>query len=108
MTQSSKHADFPVFKPDEGVTRQVLSDSAEMMTVIFRFEKDAQGALHNHPHVQSTYVNSGQFLFHIDGKDFELNQGDSLIIPGNAVHGCQCLEAGELIDTFSPRRDDFL
>lgn len=106
--QSTKRTEFPVFSPDKGVTRQVLSDAPEMMTVIFRFEKSAEGALHKHPHIQSTYVTSGKFLFHIDGEDFELGQGDSLIIPANAVHGCQCIEAGELIDTFTPRRDDFL
>lgn len=106
--QPTNRAEFPIFRPGDGVTRQVLSDAAEMMTVIFRFDTDAKGALHHHPHVQSTYVNSGKFLFHVNGEDFELNQGDSLIIPGNAVHGCHCLEAGELIDTFSPRRDDFL
>jgi quercetin dioxygenase-like cupin family protein len=108
MSQTSKNAAYPIVKPDTGVTRQVLSETAEMMTVIFRFEKDAVGALHSHPHVQSTYVSSGKFLFHIDGQDFELNPGDSMIIPGNAVHGCQCQEAGDLIDTFTPRRDDFL
>lgn len=106
--QASKRATFPVVDADTGVKRQVLSDAAEMMTVIFRFEKAAEGALHKHPHIQSTYVNSGKFLFHIDGEDFELGQGDSLIIPANAVHGCRCMEAGELIDTFTPRRDDFL
>jgi quercetin dioxygenase-like cupin family protein len=108
MSSTSKNAAYPIARPDAGVTRQVLSETEDMMTVIFRFEAGAVGALHSHPHVQSTYVNSGKFLFHIDGQDFELETGDSLIIPGNAVHGCQCQEAGELIDTFTPRRDDFL
>jgi hypothetical protein len=30
------------------------------------------------------------------------------VIHGNAVHGCRCLEAGVLVDSFTPRRDDFL
>jgi len=30
------------------------------------------------------------------------------VIPSEAVHGCVCLEPGELIDCFTPRRDDFL
>ena len=34
--------------------------------------------------------------------------GDSLVIGPQVVHGCECIEAGELIDTFTPRRDDFL
>ena len=32
-----------------------------------------------------------------------IGPGDSLIIPGGVTHGCRCLEAGELIDTFTPR-----
>ena len=34
------------------------------MVVAFRFsEAGAEGALHNHPHVQSTFVESGRFRF---------------------------------------------
>ena len=56
--------DFPVVATGENVTRQVLSDHPEMMVVAFRFvEKGAIGALHNHPHVQSTYVEAGRFRF---------------------------------------------
>lgn len=33
---------------------------------------------------------------------------DMIVIPSNVEHGCVALEAGSLIDTFAPRRDDFL
>ncbi len=99
---------FPEAHPDPGVIRQVLSESPDLMVVSFRFEAGAEGALHNHPHVQSTYVRAGRFVFSIDGKAFEVGTGDSFVIPSNAQHGCVCLEPGELIDTFTPRRDDFL
>ena len=91
-----------------GVSRQVLSDSPELMVVSFLFEEKAEGALHSHPHVQSTYVQSGRFKFTIDDTEFEVVAGDSFIIPSGAVHGCICLEPGRLVDTFTPRRDDFL
>ena len=99
---------FPVVPADTGVTRQVLAENTDMMVVAFRFEKDAVGKMHNHVHVQSTYVESGQFTFTIADRQFELRPGDSLVIPSNAMHGCVCQEAGTLIDTFTPRRDDFL
>ena len=99
---------FPVVSPDAGVLRQVLSESPELMVVSFRFETGAEGKLHKHPHVQSTYVSKGKFLFFRDGAAYELKVGDSLVIPGNIEHGCECLEEGELIDCFTPRRDDFL
>jgi len=99
---------FPIVPTDPGVTRQVLADSPELMMVCFRFEKEAEGKLHHHPHVQSTYVKTGRFRFSQDGVETEYGPGDSFVIPTEAVHGCVCLEAGELIDCFTPRRDDFL
>lgn len=99
---------FPQVSPDAGVLRQVLADAPELMVVSFRFEEGAEGALHNHPHVQSTYVESGRFRFHLDGEEFEVGPGDSFVIPSNARHGCVCLEPGQLVDCFTPRRDDFL
>lgn len=99
---------FPIVQADPGVTRQVLSESPELMVVAFTFDKDGEGKLHNHPHVQSTYVESGRFAFTVDGVETIVGKGDSFVIPSQAVHGCRCLEDGRLIDTFTPRRDDFL
>lgn len=100
---------FPVVDTDPGVTRQVLADHPELMVVAFRFsEQGAEGKLHNHPHIQSTFVESGRFAFSVDGVKTEVGPGDSFVIPTSAEHGCVCLEPGTLIDTFTPRRDDFL
>ena len=100
---------FPVVPTDPGVTRQVLADHPELMVVAFKFaNKGAEGKLHHHPHIQSTFVKSGRFVFSVDGKESEVGPGDSFVIPTNAEHGCVCLEPGTLIDCFTPRRDDFL
>jgi len=100
---------FPVVATGDNVTRQVLSEAPEMMVVSFRFDAvGAEGALHSHPHVQSTYVKSGRFRFSVAGEQTEVGPGDSFVIPSQAVHGCVCPEPGELIDCFTPRRDDFL
>ena len=100
---------FPVVDADPGITRQVLADHPELMVVAFRFsQQGAEGKLHNHPHVQSTFVESGRFLFSIGDEKKEVGPGDSFVIPSNEVHGVVCLEPGTLVDTFTPRRDDFL
>ena len=99
---------FPVVQVDGGTTRQVLADHPQLMMVSFKFPKDAEGALHSHPHIQSTFVKEGRFRFFIDGDTLEVSTGDSFVIPANAEHGCVCLESGELVDCFTPRRDDFL
>ncbi len=99
---------FPAVAADPGVIRQVLSERPELMLVSFTFEAGAEGRPHSHPHVQATYVREGRFLFTVDGETKEIEPGDSLVVPANAQHGCRCLEAGVLIDSFAPRREDFL
>lgn len=100
---------FPVIEADPGITRQVLADHPDLMVVAFRFQiKGAEGKLHNHHHVQSTYVESGKFRFSVNGEEIEVGPGDSFVVSSNAVHGCVCLEPGTLVDSFTPRRDDFL
>ncbi|MCU0907330.1 MAG: cupin domain-containing protein [Rhodobacteraceae bacterium] len=104
MTQT-----FVEIATDPGVTRQVLAHTPDLMVVAFRFaHAGAEGRLHQHPHVQSTWVASGRFRFTIGDTDHEISPGDALVIPGNTPHGCLCLSPGTLIDTFTPRRDDFL
>jgi quercetin dioxygenase-like cupin family protein len=99
---------FPIVETGPGVTRQVLSDHPDLMVVAFRFDQGGTGALHSHPHVQATYVASGRFAFSVDGAERLVGPGDSFVLSSGAVHGCTCLEAGVLIDSFTPRRDDFL
>lgn len=100
--------EFPIVNADPGITRQVLSENSDLMVVAFNFNKSAEGTLHEHPHTQSTYVESGRFIFSLPGVESEVGPGDSFIIPSSTVHGCICIEEGRLVDTFTPRRDDFL
>ncbi|MEM8849427.1 MAG: cupin domain-containing protein [Pseudomonadota bacterium] len=102
-------SNHPVVASGDNVTRQVLSDHPDLMVVAFRFgAAGAEGALHDHPHVQSTYVESGRFRFDLGGEPHEVGPGDSFVIPSGMRHGCVCLEPGTLIDCFTPRREDFL
>lgn len=91
-----------------GATRRVLLHTPELMLVEFNFEAGAVGALHAHPHVQASYVASGRFEVTIGGETETLRTGESFIVPPNAQHGVVALEAGTLIDSFTPARADFL
>ena len=90
-----------------GNHRAVLSHRPELMLVAFRFEKGAVGALHSHPHTQVSYVAEGSFDVTIDGVTTRLVPGSSFIVAPNLVHGVVVLTPGLLIDSFTPRRDDF-
>ena len=101
--------EFPIVPTGENVTRQVLSDHPDLMVVAFSFAAaGAIGALHDHPHIQSTYVESGRFRFTLGDQEKDFGPGDSFVIPSGQTHGCVCLQPGKLVDSFTPRRDDFL
>ena len=91
-----------------GLSRRVLAYNEQLMIVEVNFEKGGEGSMHAHPHWQNTYVKSGRFRFTIDGESVEVGPGDTLAIPSNASHGTLCLEAGTLLDIFTPMREDFL
>ena len=91
-----------------GVKRQVAVDNEFMMLTKVRFDEGARGELHQHRHTQISYVKSGVFHYIIGDVVHVMKEGDSCIIPGNIVHGCECISAGELIDSFNPPREDFL
>ena len=92
----------------EGVTRRVLAYTDGLMCVENTFETGAVGSLHSHPHTQITYVVSGEFSFTIDGETRTVRKGDTMLKEHGVIHGCTCLEAGILLDIFTPMREDFV
>lgn len=100
--------DIPLTDLGGGVQRRVLAYNEQQMIVEVHFEKGGVGSMHTHPHVQSTYVKSGKFRFNIDGKDVEVAAGDTIAFPPDIPHGTLCLEAGVLLDIFTPMRKDFI
>lgn len=101
-------SDVPIEDVGPGIKRQMLGYGPGIMICRVWFEKDAVGDVHSHFHSQSSYVESGRFKVHVDGEDFELGAGDSFYVAPHQDHGAVCLEAGVLLDTFSPAREDFL
>jgi quercetin dioxygenase-like cupin family protein len=92
----------------DGSTRRIVLETPELMLVEFTFETGAIGALHSHPHVQTSYVVEGSFEVTIGGVTETIAAGGGYIVPSGLVHGVKAVTAGRLIDAFTPRRDDFL
>lgn len=92
----------------EGIQRQIMGYDDNIMMVKVAFTAGSIGYEHKHPHVQTTYVESGTFDFTIDGIKKRVTAGDALLMPPNTLHSAVCIEAGVLIDVFSPIREDFL
>ncbi len=93
---------------DEGVSRKIMAYDRDLMVLKVKFEKGGVGKIHNHPHTQITYIESGTFEVEIDSEKKIMKGGDAFFIHPDIWHGVVCLEPGILIDTFSPMREDFL
>lgn len=88
--------------------RKKKCGSRQAMLVKVKFEKGAIGTPHTHYHTQVTYVVSGKFEFTVGNEKQIVAAGDGIYIEPDTMHGCVCLEAGVLIDSFAPMRADFL
>jgi len=95
--------------PVEGLRRQIMGYNDDAMLVKIEFEAGCDGGgQHAHPHTQTSMVVSGVFEVTIDGVTETLRAGDGFCVAPGLTHGAVCVEAGTLIDAFSPLREDFL
>ena len=101
-------ADIAWQATDPGIKRKIMGYGPDLMVVRVAFEKGAVGKPHQHPHRQACFVESGVFDVTIDGKTARLSAGDSFFVPANLVHGVVAIEAGQLVDSFTPMREEFL
>jgi quercetin dioxygenase-like cupin family protein len=93
--------------PEPGLRRQVMSSSPSMMLVRHRMKKGWVGARHSHPHEQMVFIVSGHLSFQHPGGVVEAKMGDSFLVPGNVEHQAFALEDSEVLDIFTPRREDY-
>ena len=92
----------------DGVRRKITSYGDVLMTVLVEFKKGSVGYLHQHPHTQISYVQTGSFEVSIDGVKKILSSGDFYYVNPHLEHGVVALEDGLLLDVFSPMREDFI
>ena len=90
------------------IRRKVMAYDSTMMIVKVAFEKGSVGEIHHHPHTQSSYISDGKFEVTVGEEKRILIKGDVFFAPGNVPHGVVCLEVGEIMDVFTPCREDFL
>lgn len=100
-------SDFEWEASGDGVRRKVLGYFPSTMTVRVEFKRGAVGYIRTHPHRQITDIESGRFGVEIWGRKEELSAGDCFIVEPDVAHGVEALEDGNLIDVFSPAREDF-
>ncbi len=92
----------------DGVKRRILAHSDKLMIVEVAFEEGAVGAVHSHPHEQTSYIVEGEFEFEIDGVKKVLKKGDTTYKQPGVMHGGRAIKKTVLLDIFTPAREDFL
>ena len=102
-----KPANTPGTTPEPGMIRQVLAYSPELMLVKHHFEKNWVGAPHSHPHHQLVYVLSGSIEITVDGEAQIASAGDSFVVDGGLTHQARALEESDVLDVFTPVREDY-
>jgi quercetin dioxygenase-like cupin family protein len=96
-----------IFSPEAGLSRQVLAYTKKMMLVRHLMEKGWAGARHRHPHEQLVYVIRGHIRFSGGGNSFDASTGDCFVVPGEIEHQASALEESEVLDVFTPFREDY-
>jgi quercetin dioxygenase-like cupin family protein len=91
-----------------GVNFEVLAIGKESMVTKMIFKQYDFAPFHSHPNEQNGYVISGQYKLMFNNNDYILSAGDSYSIPANMEHSLEIIEAGEIIDVFTPVRQDYL
>lgn len=96
-----------LFCPENGLSRQVLAYSEKLMLVRHLMEAGWIGAKHSHPHEQLVYVISGFIELSTPRGTLQARAGDSFVVPGGIEHQARALEASEILDVFTPSREDY-
>ena len=98
-------------KTFKGVNLDSLAVGEKSMVTKMNYVKGNFATLHSHPHEQCGYVISGRYHLIVEGKekiDVIMHPGDTYAIPGGTPHSFEVLEGGEVVDVFTPQREDYL
>jgi quercetin dioxygenase-like cupin family protein len=90
-----------------GIYRKTLIYNNNMMLCHFFLEENSDVPLHSHKEHQIGYVIEGKLQFFTENEKFIAVEGDSYVFESNEKHGAKILEDSEVIDVFSPSREDY-
>ena len=92
----------------DGIFRKTMTYNDSVMLCFFDLEKNAEIPLHDHDAHQIGYVVSGKIQFITETRgEFLAQEGDSYVFDSREKHGAKILETAEVIEVFSPAREDY-
>ena len=97
---------IPEEKVTDRITRRIITGEKEMV-VFWRMKAGAHAAAHRHPNEQIFWMLSGKMEFRLGNEKKTCGPGDVAVIPAGVEHEAWFSEDTEVIDIFSPPREDF-
>ena len=97
--------------PEEVVTDKIsrrMVAGERGMVVWWTMKAGAHAQAHKHPHEQIFWMLKGRMEFRLGDEKRTCGPGDICVIPGGVEHEAYFPEDTEVIDIFSPPREDFL
>lgn len=79
----------------------------EMTLAFWNVKKGSKIPLHNHIHEQALFVKKGVFELEIDNEKIIIEENEVILIPSNIMHAGIAITDCELIDVFSPAREEY-
>jgi len=98
---------IPVDELSPTAKRQALH--GEQMTLAhFKFDKGNVVASHHHVNDQITTVAKGSIMMTVGEEEFQMNEGDMVLVPPDVPHGNVALEDTIIVEIFAPVRQDWI
>ncbi len=89
------------------LSRRVIWGKNQNLTR-FLLKRGCHISLHHHASEQITQVLKGNLRLIIAGEEVILGADDIVVIPSDTPHEAFAVEDTEVLDSFSPKRDDWL
>ena len=80
----------------------------EKLTIAFwEIQQESILPLHSHPHEQVTIVQGGELELTIDEETRILKKGQVATLPSNSLHSGRAVTDCQVLDIFTPVREDY-
>lgn len=91
-----------------GIKRQTVAHGKTMYQMRAALAAGSKMPAHQHAQEQIVHILSGRMKLIVDGVAHELATGDSFYLASGVSHGVETIEETQVLDTFSPPRDEYL
>lgn len=91
-----------------GLERVTLTYNEKLQMCYFFIAKGAELEPHSHLPIQNGIILKGRVKFSKADEEFVLSEGDSYLFESKVPHGLLALEDTELLECFSPAREEYM